>query len=392
MPSRLVLLAAIFAVGCKRSNPDSSASAATLRFLPPSADLAFRIDVTRARTWSGWQKASDAAFRSMAAPIAAVKSACGLDVVREASSVIFAMHEDDVTLLITGLPKDKTTACPAKVGAVIPQVTFVPDGELFGISEGGKPFASGAVLPGGELVIVSRKGEGIEPGAWRIEVGGTGNIPAWWTELDQTQPLAIRVQSKDRTVTGSAELGDPLILRAKDISATPELAATDAARAKAIVEFLTKAGAGTGRIEPKGTTLFADFTATGPEIDKLIAAGVSTLGPSDQRMPEPPTGMDTSPIECSTLAAAVATYMTSNLEVMPADQRAQAQPMFDKLVPALQKAYVDSCTTGAWPPAAIHCHVDSAKNLPRFEKCRLVLSAEQRTKFDEAVKAVLSAP
>jgi hypothetical protein len=75
---------------------------------------------------------------------------------------------------------------------------------------------------------------------------------------------------------------------------------------------------------------------------------------------------------------------------MPADQRAQMQAMIEKLLPALQKAYVDSCTTGAWAPAAIHCHVDGASNVPRFEKCRLVLTEEQRTKFDGLVQAVLT--
>ncbi len=388
MRSRLLLLAAIFTIGCKRSTPDSSSAA--LRFLPATAETALRADVARARTWSGWKKASDAALRGIAAPLAAVKKACDLDPIADASSVVFARGGGDITFVIAGLPRDKTAACPAKLGSPIPDLTFVPDGELFGIMVEGKSFASGAILSTGELVLVSRKGQGVDPAAWRTEVtSGGGVAPAWWAELDQTQPFAVRVESKERTITGSAELGDPLVLRAKVVSPTAELAATDQARAKAIVEFLTKAEAGTGRLEPKGTTLFADFTAKGSEIDKLLAAGLSTLG-ADQHTPEAPTGLDTSPIECSTLAPAVATYMKTSIESMPADQQAQMQPMIEKLMPALQKAYVDSCTTGAWPPAAIHCHVDSASNVPRFEKCRLVLSAEQRTKFDDLVKAALT--
>jgi hypothetical protein len=388
MSSRLLLLAAIFAIGCKRSTPDAAGPA--LRFLPKTAETALRLDITRARTWSGWQKASAAAFRGIAAPLAAVKKACDLDPIADASSVVFARGDGDITFVIAGLPKDKVAACPAKLGSPIPDLTFVPDGERFGIMVEGKSFASGAILPTGELVLVSRKGQGIEPAAWRTEVAsGTGAAPAWWAELDQTQPFAVRIETKERTVTGSAELADPLVIRGKVVSPTAELAATDQARAKAIVDFLAKAEAGTGRLEPKGTTLYADFTAKGPEIDKLLAAGLSTLG-ADQHTPEAPTGLDTSPIACTELAGAVATYMKTSLGAMPAEQQAQMQAMIEKLLPVLQKAYVDSCTTGAWPPAAIHCHVDSASNVPRFEKCRLVLSEDQRTKFDGLVQSALT--
>ena len=388
MRSRLLVLAAILAIGCKRSTPDSSSAA--LRFLPATAETALRADIARAKAWAGWKKASDAALRGIAAPLAAVKKACDLDPIADASSVVFARGGGDITFVIAGLPRDKTAACPAKLGSPIPDLTFVPDGDLFGIMVEGKSFASGAILPSGELVLVSRKGQGIEPAAWRAEVAsGSGVAPVWFADLDQTQPFAVHVESKERTVTGSAELGDPLVIRAKVVSPTAEVAAMDQARAKAIVDFLTKAEAGTGRLEPKGTTLFADFTAKGPEIDKLLAAGLSTLG-ADEHTAEAPTGLDTSPIDCSTLAPAVATYMKTSLQSMPADQQAQMQTMLEKLVPALQKAYVDSCTTGGWPPAAIHCHVESATNVPRFEKCRLVLSAEQRTKFDDLVKAALT--
>ncbi len=383
------LVALMFAGGCKKSAPEASAA---LRFLPATAETALRVDIARAKTWSGWPRASEAAFRPIAGPVAAVKTACGLDLLGEASSFVLARRQGDMTLVFSGLPKDKVAACPAKLGTTLPRLAIVPDGERFGITIDAKTVASGALLANGDLVIVSRGSAGVEAGAWRTEVAsGGGAAPAWWVELDQAQPLAIRVESPERTVTGTAELGDPLVIRAKVVSPTAELAALDQARAKAIVDFLTKAEAGTGRLEPKGSMLFADFTATGPQIEKLVAAGVSTLG-GDQRASEPPTALDTSPIECSTLAAAVATYMTTNLEAMPADQRAATQPMFEKLVPALQKAYVDSCMTGAWPPAAIHCHVDSANNLPRFEKCRLVLTPEQRTKFDDLVKSALSAP
>ncbi len=390
MRVRMFLLAAILAVGCKRSTPDASRT--SLRFLPATAETALRVDVARAKTWSGWQKTSDAAFRSIAKPIEAVKTACGFDLIADASSVVFAQRTGDATIVIAGLPKDKTTVCAGKLGTAVPGLGVVADGERFAITVGGKSAASGAVLANGDVVIVSRGVAGIAPAAWTTVVAsGSGATPPWWAELDQTQPLALRLQSPDRTATGDAQLGDPLVLHATVIAATPALAATDLGRAKAIVEFLTKAEAGTGRLEPKGTTIFADFTATGPQIEKLLAAGLSMLG-ADQPMPEAPTGLATSPIECSTLAPAVATYLATSVAAMPPEQAAQIQGMLAKIIPALQKAYLDSCTTGAWAPAAIHCHVDSAANVPRFEKCRLVLTAEQRTKFDELVKAALTAP
>jgi len=390
MRSRLLLLAAIVSVGCKRSNPDPVTTTPALRFLPATAEIALRLDLTRARAWSAWPKASEALFKTIAPALAAVKKACDVDLLGDAKSLVFARGDDNVTIILDGLPKDKATACPAKLGTPLPDLTLVADGDRFTVNVEGKAFASGAHLPTGELVVVSRKAKGVGAAAWKTEVeSGSGAAPAWWAELDQTQPVALRQSSSDRTVTGSAELGDPLVLRAKSVSPSTELATTDSARAKAIVEFLTKAEAGTGRIEPKGNTVYADFTAAGPQIDKLVAAGISVLG-TDDKTPAAPTGMDTSPIECSTLGAAVAKYMATNLAAMPAEQRAEAQPMFDKLIPALQKAYVDSCTTGAWSPAAIHCHVDSPENVPRFEKCRLVLTAEQRTKFDETMKAALA--
>lgn len=392
MRSRLMLVAAICAVGCKGSGPEPTTSSSAVRFLPKAAETALRIDLARARTWSRWEKASTTVFRSIAPPLDAVKKACDLDLLGEAKSLVLVRGDDDLTLVLSGLPKDKVTACPAKIGNQLPGMSIVPDGDRFGITIEGKPFASGALLPSGELVIVSRKAQGVDAAAWKTEVeSGTGAVPAWWSELDQTQPIALRFQDPERTVASSAELGDPLVLRAKVDSPKPEVATADAARAKAIIGFLTKAEAGTGRTEPKGTTLYADFTATGPQIDKLLAAGLSTFG-GEPQAPEPPGNLDASPIECAQLGPAVATYLTTNLEAMAPDQRTQTQPVFDKVILPLQKAYVESCTAGVWSPQAIHCHVDNARDVPRFEKCRLVLTAEQRTKFDETVKAALGTP
>lgn len=392
MPPRLMLLAALGAIGCKGSSPEQTTTGSALRFVPASAALAIDLDLARARRWSSWTKVSSAAFRPIADPLEAVQKACGLDLVGEAKSLVFASVGETTTLVLAGLPKDKTAACPAKLGTTVPGLAITPDGTRFGISVAGQSLASGALLPTGELVIVARDGHGIDPAAWRTEVeSGAGTAPAWWSTLDHAQPFAIRTHTPERTVVGSADLAEPLVLRAAVESPTAELATADAGRAKAIVDFLTKAEAGTGRLEPKGTTLYADFTATGPQIDKLVTAALSTLG-TEGRPAEAPPETDTSPIACGELAAAVGMYLTTNLELMGPDQRAKTEPMFAKLQAPLQKAYVETCTAGAWAPAAIHCHVNNGRNVPRFEKCRLMLTAEQRTSFDGAVKAALATP
>jgi hypothetical protein len=160
---------------------------------------------------------------------------------------------------------------------------------------------------------------------------------------------------------------------------------------KAIVEFLTKAGAGTGRLEPRENVIHGDFTATGAQIDTLVAAGLSAIG-ADQAPPEePPPVANTAPIDCAELRAAVSTYLKSSLEKMAPDQKSLVEPTIAKLEQNLGAAYADSCTQDSWPPAATHCHVDNAAAISKFEKCRMLVPEEPRKKFDERVKAALAA-
>jgi hypothetical protein len=387
---RLGVLALVILGGCKKSQP---APPAALRFLPQAAEIAVRVDLARAKTWSGYAKAAPVAFRSIAVAVEAVKKACGLDLIADASSIVLARKgtgaAGDMTLVIAGLPGDKLTACPVKLGATIPPLEVVPDGDRFSVKLGGKGFASGAILPTGELVLVSRAAANVEPAAWREEVtGGTGSVPSWWAELDQVQPIAVRTQSPDHTITVDIQLGDPIVVRGKSVAASAQLASTDLARGKAILEFLTKADAGVGRLEPRDNVVHGDLTATGPQIDRLVSAALAAIGGDEPA--QPPPVENTSPIECSEMAGAVKTYMAANLAAMDPAQRPSMEPMFAKLVPELEKAYVESCTTDKWPPGVIHCHVDHADQLPRFEKCRLLLDAAPRTHFDQLVTAALS--
>lgn len=388
---RLGVLALVILGGCKKSQPAPPTAA---RFLPATADIAVRVDLSRAKVWSGYAKAAPVAFRSIAVAVEAVKKACDVDLLGDASSIILARHgtgaTGDMTLVIDGLPRDKLAACPVKLGASIPPLEVVPDGDRFSVKLGGKGFASGAILASGELVLVSRAASSIEPAAWREEVtAGTGTAPTWWAELDQVQPIAVRTLSPDHTITLAIQLGDPLVVKGKSVAASAELAATDLARGKAILEFLTKAEAGVGRLEPRDNVVHGDLTATGPQVDHLVTAALAAIG-GDQPAPQAPPVENTSPIECSEMTGAVTKYMAANMAAMDPAQRTSLLPMFAKLVPALEKAYVESCTTDNWPPGVIHCHVDHAEQLPRFEKCRLMLDPAPRAHFDQLVTAALS--
>lgn len=391
--SGVLALAILGGGACKKTQP---APPAALRFLPANADTAVRVDMVRARAWSGYAKAAPIAFRSIGVALDAVKKACSLDLLGASSSIVLARRgvgaTGDMTLVIAGLPADPLRACPVKLGTSVPPLEIVPDGDRFEVKVGGKGIVSGAILATGELVLVSRAASSIASAAWRDEVtGSAGAAPAWWSELDATQALSVRTQSADNTLTASVELGDPFVIRGKVIAASAAIATADLARAKAIVEFLTKADAGSGRLEPREQTIHGDFTATGPQIDRLVTAGLSALAGDDAAAAAPPVEDNMTPIACSEVASAVAAYMATNIEAMAPAQRSSVEPMLQQLIPALQKAYVEACTTDSWPANVIHCHVDHAAQLPKFEKCRLLLPEAPRKHFDDLVRAALSA-
>ncbi|MBA3451845.1 MAG: hypothetical protein H0T42_01965, partial [Deltaproteobacteria bacterium] len=213
----LVLCTILAATGCgdRKLAPSVPSS---YRFLPATPDLVVRVDLVRARAWPHFAKAAPVALASVQRLVEDTKRVCALDVVAEASTIVLgrkgALLGGDVTLIIAGLPAAKITSCfetVAKAGSAL-QLTM--DGPIVHAAISGKSLASAAVLPGGELVIVARGGKGVEPAAWKTEVGQTSApLPAWTSELDAKDPIAVRAVLDARTLLASVALADPLVVR-----------------------------------------------------------------------------------------------------------------------------------------------------------------------------------
>jgi hypothetical protein len=382
-------LALVGACGGKKSAPPPSSPA--YRFLPANPDLAVKVDLTRLRAWPHHELFASKALAGMQPMLASMREHCQLDVIAEAKDLVFAKRGQllggDVTVLASGLPKDKFLGCMGKLAAS----TFVKpavDGDLVQLKVGEQAYASAAVLPSGEIVIVAREGKGVEPAAWKTEVAQTGAAPAWVAELDPAAPLAMRAHDEARTVVGSTMLGDPLVVKGKITSPTPEAAEREAKNLLAIADYLKRGDAGVGRVEAKGTTTFVDLTASGKQIDNLLTIVTPTLSFVPPPMPADPNAP---PPDCSALGPAAKAYLEENLAKAPPANKSALEAQMPKLVPALQDAFVSSCTNDRWAAAAIECHVTNARALARFEKCRQMLPDDQRGRLDQAVAAALSA-
>lgn len=391
----LVLLTILAATGCgSRSRLDPPDAPASYRFLPENPDLVVRVDLARARAWPQFTKVAPVALASVQRILDDTKRVCSLDVLAEAANVVMGRKGEllggDVTLIISGLPAAKVTSCfdtIAKAGSAL-QLTI--DGPLVHATVSGKPVASGAVLPTGELVIVARAGQAVDAAAWKTEVAQTAaKLPAWTSELDARDPIATRVVLGARTVLASVVLADPLVVRGKVTTASDAAAKEDATRMNAILNYLSQAKAGTGRVEPAGATIHADFTARGPEIDAFVSTALPGLFgaglPGDLA-----TDAVAGPADCSALASAVSRYLATSLTKAPEDQRKELEAAMGELTPKLQKAYVDNCTADSWSTASINCHVANTTGLARFEKCRETLTETQREHLDTALKAALN--
>jgi len=185
------------------------------------------------------------------------------------------------------------------------------------------------------------------------------------------------------------QLADPLVVRGKVTTASEAAAKEDAIRMKAILSYLGQAKAGTGRIEPAGAVLHADFSATGTEIEAFVTTALPALfGAGLPR--DLADAAVAGPADCSALAGAVASYLQTSLAKATESQRTELEAAMGTLLPALQKAYVDSCQADTWASASITCHVSNSTGLARFEKCREALTDAQRDHLDTALKQALN--
>lgn len=389
---RTLVLCTILMFGCsdRKLAPDAPPS---YRFLPASPDVVVRVDLVRARAWPQFTTVATAALAGVQRVIEDTKRVCSLDVLAEASAVVLARRGDllggDVTLIISGLAKAKITACFTSLSTASETLKLTIDGDLVHATVAGKKFASAAILSTGELVLVMRAGQSVEPLTWKAEVeNAKAAAPTWVRELDANDPIAARVVVGDRTVTANVKLGDPLVVRGKVVTASEAAAKEDVKRMNAILSYLGQGQTGTGRIEPSGAVIHADFTAKGAEIEAFVKTALPALfGAGIPR--DVATEAVTGPKDCSSLGAAVSSYLETSLGKATESQRKELEAAMGKLLPELKKAYVDSCTADAWAQASIECHVSNSTGLARFEKCRETLTDAQRESLDTKLKIAL---
>ncbi len=398
----LAVASLALALGACKARPSGGVVDSTgFRLLPASPDLVVHLDLARARTWPLFDTAVALATADAAGLLANVKETCGLDLVRELTSLTLVKQGElpagTLGVVAHGLPHAKVTACLSAFAARGAGAQVTVDGSLVQLGLDGATIASAALLGTDTLVVVSRGGAGVEPAAWKAEVAATGPAPAWAADLHPRDPLAIRSVSPQRTILASAELADPLILHGTLSAPTAEAAKGDLARARAILAYLAQAGAGTGRLEPQGAMVYADYAAKGPEALALLQIAIPALSNGGAPPATPPTPTAPSVTldpaapapTCDALGPAVATYIAQNLANMDATRRAAMEATMTALRPKLQAAYLEACRTGAWAAEPIACHVTYAGELQKFERCRLTLAEDKRAAFDKAVAAAL---
>lgn len=386
-------LLALLAIGCgKKPAPEGGS---LYRFLPDKPDVVVRLDVAKIRAWPTYS-ALGPALKVVESQIELPKRECGLDLIAESQTFMLAMRggarDGDLSVIVTGLPRDKTTACIDKLAKKTPK-GFAIDGSTFQLLEGGSSTGSGAILPGGEVVIVSRAGKGVEPAAWKQEIAaGPGEAPAWSTELDQAAPIAMRVVSDGRVATGSVMLAEPLVVKGTVVSADEATAKKDLETYRAVLNYLQSGGAGSGRLEQRGETIYGDFTSAGPQVDALLGMALPALFRQQTTTAALVDPAGPQATDCAALPDAVSHYLATAMSTAAPETKEAMQRHIDALQTKLAKAYVDACTADHWSATSITCHVQNGSALKRFEQCRETLSGDQRAHFDDAIKQATTSP
>lgn len=358
-PLVLALALTCLAGGACRDRPTPPQPAADpgIDRLPADASFAIRVDLVRARSWPGFQRAI-AALAPIEPALAWARRACRLEVLDEARGLVVARAGDQVTAIVSGLPAERATACagqpldiPAIAGAKLTTIEALPGGGLL-LASAARPVAA---------------------------------APAWWATLARG-PIAVRAARGERVLTAAVELDEPLRARATlQLEADPAVATTTENMARAVVDYLTRANAATGQVARTGRTLAIELAATAAQLEPLLGAVLPVLVAGEPAPAAEPAPLG--PVTCASLSAPVATYLTAAAARSGADKRAELSDA--GLRDRLQRAFVASCTDGAWPAIAIECHVINATALARFERCREALGPAQQQAFDRAVVAAM---
>src|SRR5687768_4628302 len=99
---RILLFGALLAVACKGGSSGSSTgkSGNATAFLPADPEVAVRVEVDRARAWSGFAKITPILLRDVQPLLDELEAGCKLDVVGEAKRMIVARKGGDLAIVI----------------------------------------------------------------------------------------------------------------------------------------------------------------------------------------------------------------------------------------------------------------------------------------------------
>jgi hypothetical protein len=139
VPTRMrttIAIAVVLGLGCgpgAKAKPNildkGPAVADPLAYLPASSALTLSIDIVRLRKSPLWNAYWPQIQAAIAPQLAGVKAKCGFDPLEAITSITAATQEgseDDVTIVVRGLPRDQTIACVMK--QTLPAATAVNEG------------------------------------------------------------------------------------------------------------------------------------------------------------------------------------------------------------------------------------------------------------------------
>lgn len=395
---RILLFVSLFTLACKGGSSSSSSgqSATAQAFLPAAPDLAVRVDLARARSWPGFAKVAPVLLRDIQPILDEIKTACGLDPVAEARTVLLARRETaELALVVSGLAKDRVTACAG------PDRAVRLDGDLLSIHHQTRAVASGKFIGAGELVLLAKGGGALDAAAWKSEEAKAKTAPAWVASLDPSAVAAAWVVTPSRKILARTDLASPLVVRAGVTSETADTAKRDQQLVYATGEYFRNANAGVLTTALNGATVETTLTVAPEQLDALIALVTPMLtgGPKPTAKPAADAAGDIAAdlmldpkisVDCESLPTAVEKYLDDSVKSSPSEGREKMRALALQLRPELQKAFRGRCVADQWSIESIRCHLATAHagKMRRFERC--ALTPAQRKSLDADLQVAMS--